>query len=60
MAEVLKVDEVLSSMILNQDSHKKIRKYLKKIAFKTMFDDGKEKVSKGITTLEQVYKMVDI
>lgn len=59
LAEVLTIDENISSMIFRKEDINKIRKYLKSINFKTMIDDGKEKVSLNITSLEEVLKAVN-
>lgn len=57
IAEVLKVDENISSLIMQ---NKDIKEYLKQIDFKSMLEDGKDKVSNNLTTLEEVYKVIDV
>ena len=59
IAEVLNIDENISSMIFKKEDINKIKKYLKSIDFKTMIDDGKRKVSLNITSLEEVYKVIN-
>lgn len=59
IAEVLNIDENISSMIFKKEDINKIKKYLKSIEFKTMIDDGKRKVSLNITSLEEVYKVIN-
>ncbi len=60
IAEVLSFDKKLTSMILNLNSYELISNYLKEVGFKTILDDGKKKVRDKITTLEEVYKVVNI
>ena len=59
LAEVLNVDENISSMIFKKEDINEIKKYLKSINFKTMIDDGKQKVSLNITSIEEVFKAVN-
>ena len=59
IAEILKIDEQISSLIFNKASFNELKEYLKNINFKTMLDDGKQKVKDGLTTLEEVYKVVN-
>lgn len=56
LAEVLKNDENLRPYILKNED---INEYLKKVSFKTILDDGKQKVKDGVTTLKEVYKVVE-
>lgn len=56
--EVLEVDEIISKMITKQKSYERISSYLKKIGFKTLLEDGNEKVQKGLTTYSEVYKVI--
>ncbi len=39
--------------------NKDIKTYLNSISFKTILDDGKESVEKGITTMQEVYKVIN-
>ncbi|RBQ32397.1 transformation system protein [Arcobacter sp. FW59] len=59
IAEILKVDEKISSLIFQKASLNEFKEYLKTINFKTMLDDGKEKVDKKITNIDEVYKVVN-
>jgi len=59
IAEILKVDEKISSLIFQKASLNEFKEYLKTINFKTIFDDGKEKVHKNLTNIEEVYKVVN-
>ncbi len=58
IAEALKIDNKISSMIFNSDNLEEIKDYLKNIKFKTMLDDGKEKIKQNLTTIEEVYKVL--
>ncbi len=58
IAEVLNIDNNISSMILKGSALNEINEYLKQINFKTMLDDGILKVEENITTLDEVYKVL--
>lgn len=60
IAEIMKIDENLALQIFNNKSTKEINEYLKSIDFKTMIDDGKIKVQENKTTIEEVYKVINI
>ena len=60
IAEVLKIDENLSSYIFANKSNDVINEYLKTTSFKSMIDDGKQKVEEGLTTIDEVYKVINI
>jgi general secretion pathway protein E len=59
IAEILKVDEVISSMIFNKSDINELKTYLEKINFKTILDDGKQKVALNQTSLDEVYKVIN-
>ena len=59
IAEIIKVDETLSSFIFKNEELKNIKGYLKTQGFRSMLDDGKKKVDEGITVLEEVYKVIN-
>jgi len=58
IAEILRVDEKISSFIFRKSDINEIKDYLKTINFKTMLDDGKQKVMEKITSLDEVYKVI--
>lgn len=60
IAEILKVDENISSLIFKKASISEFKEYLKTVNFKTLLDDGKSKVSQNLTSLEEVYKVVTL
>jgi general secretion pathway protein E len=57
IAEILKVDETISSMIFKKSDINELKNYLARINFKTILDDGKQKVEQNQTSLEEVYKV---
>ncbi|MCP4970280.1 MAG: type II/IV secretion system protein [Arcobacter sp.] len=58
ICEVLKVDENISSMIFLKNDVKLIKEHLKNTNFVSILDDGKEKVKEGLTTFDELYKVV--
>ena len=58
IAEILKIDEKMSSFIFKKAEMNEIKDYLKTINFKTILDDGKKKVDLKITSLDEVYKVI--
>jgi general secretion pathway protein E len=59
IAEAMVIDAKISSMIFKKEDINEIKKYLKSINFKTIIDDGKEKVSLNKTSIEEVLKVVN-
>jgi general secretion pathway protein E len=58
IAEILRIDEKISSFIFKKSDINEIKNHLKTTNFKTMLDDGKQKVEEKITSLEEVYKVI--
>lgn len=58
--EVLDVDKEIDDMIVREARKKEILAYLTKKSFITMQMDGVRKVIKGITTLEELIRSVDM
>lgn len=58
IAESLKINEELSTLLASEKSIETIKTNLKVYNFKTILDDGKEKVKKGVTSLDEVYKVL--
>ena len=56
--ELLKVTEKIRNMILGRNSSEDIKKVGFSEGFETMFEDGMQKVERGITTLEEVFRVV--
>lgn len=59
ISEIIKVDNSLSSMIFKKSNINEMKKYLLESGFIDIFKDGKNKVEKGRTSLEEVYKVVN-
>ncbi len=58
--EVLKIDSELDEMIAEQLSIGKIKKYLKLKGFQTLADDAARRVIEGVTTLDEVSRVIDL
>ncbi|MCI0565989.1 GspE/PulE family protein, partial [bacterium] len=56
--EVLAIDETLRSLIIGKASIEDIKKYTRDTGMKTLQDDAVGKVLKGITTIEEVMRIV--
>lgn len=56
--EVFEVDQTIKSMIAKHSDTAQIMEYLKTKGFKTMFEDGVEKVLRGITTPSEVLAVI--
>lgn len=56
--EILQVTDKIRSLILSQKTIGDIKKEAIKGGMKTMFEDGLEKVERGITTMEEVIRVV--
>lgn len=60
ISEILKIDERISSLIFKKEQISFIKEYLQSRSFKTLIDDGKLKVKDEITSLDEVYKAINI
>lgn len=60
ITEVLDVDKEIDDMIVREARKKEMLSYLNKKGFITMQVDGARKVIKGITTLEELIRSVDM
>lgn len=52
--EIVVLDEQLKRMIINRETDAAYREYLESIGFVSMFEDGLDKIAKGITTMSEV------
>ena len=57
IAEILEIDEKISSLIFKKADINEFKEYLKTINFKTILEDGKNKVNQNITSLDEVYRV---
>ncbi|MEZ0360903.1 MAG: GspE/PulE family protein [Hydrogenobacter sp.] len=58
--EVLELDEDLKQLLIKTQDANDIRKLARERGFKTMYEDGLEKVTKGITTPEELIRAVKV
>lgn len=56
--EVLEIDEDFKRMIIKTQDSNELRKYARENGFSTMFEDGLNKIIKGITTPEEVLRAI--
>ena len=56
--EILEIDEVMREMILKNRSTSEIKQKAFEQGFETMFEDGMQKVERGVTTLEEVFRVI--
>ena len=57
ISEVLGIDTTLSSMIARNSSKEEMLNYAISKGFKTMFQDGILRAAKGITTIEEIFRV---
>jgi len=55
--EFLVVDDAIKSMILKTSDAGQLKQYARSQGMKTLVEDGADKVLKGITTIEEVYRV---
>jgi len=60
VSEVLPITEELSAAISRGAEMAELEKIAKATGYSTMFDDGMHKVYKGITTIEEVYRVAKV
>ena len=58
--EVLKIDAEMDEMIAEQVTLGKIKKHLKNKGFQTLADDAARRVIEGVTTLDEVSRVIDL
>ncbi|BFM05110.1 GspE/PulE family protein [Halioxenophilus aromaticivorans] len=58
--EVLKFDEDLDELVAQHASMRDLKRHAAENGFRTMADDGVEKVLAGITTIEELSRVVDL
>ncbi|WP_172369030.1 GspE/PulE family protein [Sporosarcina jiandibaonis] len=55
--EILSIDDTIKTQILNKENPGVIRQYAKSQGYKTLVEDGLEKVASGLTTIEEVLRV---
>jgi type IV pilus assembly protein PilB len=55
--EILSIDDTIKTQILNKENPGVIREYAKSQGYKTLVEDGLDKVSAGLTTIEEVLRV---
>ena len=55
--EILTIDDTIKSHILNKNSPREILEYAKSQGYKTLMEDGLQKVIAGLTTTEEVLRV---
>ncbi|MCZ2259819.1 GspE/PulE family protein [Sporosarcina sp. G11-34] len=55
--EILSIDDAIRSQILNKSSSQETLKYARSKGYKTLVEDGLQKVSAGQTTIEEVLRV---
>ncbi|VAW73440.1 Type II secretion system protein E [hydrothermal vent metagenome] len=58
--EVLRISSELDELIAEQQSLGKIKNYLKAAGFQTLADDAIRRVLEGITTLDEISRVIDL
>lgn len=58
--EILEIDDDLRHLIMQNESADEIRKIAVKNGMTTMFDDAREKVLNGITTIDEMLRVIKI
>lgn len=58
IAEILLIDNEIRELIISSSSPGKILETARKKGFSTMFEDGKQKVLEGITTVEELKRVI--
>ena len=57
--EVLEADDQLQDLITANPSRDELEHYLSRSDHKSIFDDGMERVASGLTTIEEVSRVVN-
>ena len=57
---VMIIDDEIRSMIVQGASEMELERIARKRGMRTMFEDGMEKVLKGITTVEEVKRVASL
>ncbi|MFD1927287.1 GspE/PulE family protein [Sporosarcina siberiensis] len=55
--EILAIDDQIKEYIVNRDNSSVIRAYARRIGFKTLLEDGLQKVAAGLTSTQEVLRV---
>lgn len=58
--EVLKFDDVLDDLVAKHATMRELKDYANSAGFKTMADDGIRRILEGVTTVEELSRVVDL
>jgi general secretion pathway protein E len=59
LGEIIKIDENISSMLLQNNSYNLIKEYLTESNYIDIFKDGMTKVNEKLTSKEEIYKVIN-
>ena len=59
IVEILQVDEVVRDLITGKSTAKQIESQARSTGMKVLFEDGIEKVKEGLTSLEELLRVVE-
>jgi type IV pilus assembly protein PilB len=58
--EVLDADDGLQQMVMSNPGREELAEYIKQRKMRTLFDDGLERVRKGLTAIEEVSRVINL
>jgi type IV pilus assembly protein PilB len=58
--EVLDADEALQQIVMSNPGRDELAGYIKQRKMRTLFDDGLERVRQGLTTIEEVSRVINL
>jgi type IV pilus assembly protein PilB len=58
--EVLDADDGLQQMVMSNPGREELAEYIKQRRMRTLFDDGLERVRQGLTTIEEVSRVINL
>ena len=59
ISEILTVNEILASMIARNDSKSALLEQATRDGYETMLIDGLRKAARGVTTIEEVFRVAE-
>ena len=58
--EVLDADDGLQQMVMSNPGREELAEYIERRKMRTLFDDGLERVRKGLTTIEEISRVINL